>query len=416
MDARDEAEPFDPVLLTVGGVQLLIDNLRADGWTVIGPTVHEGAVTNAEITSVSDLPVGIADEQGPGHYRLRSRGDGSLFGFAAAASSPKRLFFPPRERVRGSREGRPGRPTTEPAQGSTADPPGTSESDVEESPALALFGIRSCDLCALRIQDDVLMHRAAVDVRYARRRARTFVVAVSCTAPGRTCFCTGLGTGPDPREGFDIRLTELLAPGHRFLAVAGSSRGAALLARCQARPAGEADIAAAEAALGAAAARIRKVAADGLGEALYAAAEHPHWEEIAARCLACAGCTLVCPTCFCTTIEDTIGLDGADAERWRVWDSCFTAGFSYVHTGSVRASAAARYRQWVTHKFAAWWDQFGGLGCVGCGRCTTWCPAGIDLIAEVSAIAGSGYVDTGRAAEAGSRDGVGESAGTGGPR
>jgi hypothetical protein len=94
---------------------------------------------------------------------------------------------------------------------------------------------------------------------------------------------------------------------------------------------------------------------------------------------------LVCPTCFCSTVEDTTDLSGEVATRTRVWDSCFTLGHSYIHGGSVRPTTATRYRQWLTHKLDTWWDQFGTSGCVGCGRCTTWCPAEIDLLAEVPA-------------------------------
>jgi ferredoxin len=97
----------------------------------------------------------------------------------------------------------------------------------------------------------------------------------------------------------------------------------------------------------------------------------------------------VCPTCFCTTVEDGSSVAGRDAQRWRKWDSCFTENFSYIHGGSVRLSVKARYRQWLTHKLAYWIDQFGALGCVGCGRCITWCPGQIDITEEVAAIRGA---------------------------
>jgi formate hydrogenlyase subunit 6/NADH:ubiquinone oxidoreductase subunit I len=124
----------------------------------------------------------------------------------------------------------------------------------------------------------------------------------------------------------------------------------------------------------------------GIKDLLYRNAEHPRWDEVATRCLSCANCTMVCPTCFCTTVEDVTDLTGEHAERWRKWDSCFTMDFSYIHGGSVRPSVKARYRQWLTHKLASWIDQFGVSGCVGCGRCITWCPAGIDITEEVRAI------------------------------
>lgn len=379
MDARS-----NPVILTVEGLDALIGRLRDRGWTVMGPTVRDGVVTHAEITSVADLPAGTGDEQAPGRYRLRPRDDGALFGYTVPAVSWKGLLFPPRELILARGEG-PGDPTGP----DSADPTGPDPAP----PPYALFGVRSCDLHALRMHDRVLLGRQAVDVRYERRRAGAFVVAVSCTEPGGTCFCAGLGTGPAPADGddgYDVRLTELSGAdghGHRFVAVAGTAGGDDVLRGLPTTPAGADDLAAEQDAVRAATGAIgRRLDTAGLREALYAAAEHPHWTDVAARCLACANCTLVCPTCFCTSVEDAGDLTGSRTARHRVWDSCFTADFSYLHGGSVRESVAARYRQWVTHKLAAWQDQFGGIGCVGCGRCTTWCPAGIDLLAEVAAV------------------------------
>jgi formate hydrogenlyase subunit 6/NADH:ubiquinone oxidoreductase subunit I len=123
--------------------------------------------------------------------------------------------------------------------------------------------------------------------------------------------------------------------------------------------------------------------------------EHPAWDEVAERCLACTNCTMVCPTCFCSTIEDATTLDGTEAVRTRHWDSCHTAAFSHVHGGSVRSSIKSRYRHWLTHKFAHWFDQFESSGCVGCGRCITWCPVGIDTVAQIEAVGPAGR-DTAR--------------------
>jgi len=130
----------------------------------------------------------------------------------------------------------------------------------------------------------------------------------------------------------------------------------------------------------------RTLDTDGLKELLYANVESPHWEDVASRCLACTNCTMVCPTCFCTTVNDVSDLTGDIAERHRVWDSCFDADFSYIHGGTVRDSTKSRYRQWMTHKLGSWIDQFGTSGCVGCGRCVTWCPAAIDITAEAAAL------------------------------
>ena len=136
----------------------------------------------------------------------------------------------------------------------------------------------------------------------------------------------------------------------------------------------------------AAARQTRRIDRKSVHDVVRMSAESPRWEDIANRCLACTNCTMVCPTCFCTTISDTSDLAGENAERHRVWDSCFSADFSYVHGGPTRESTKARYRQWITHKLSSWEEQFGMLGCVGCGRCITWCPAGIDITEEAAAL------------------------------
>jgi ferredoxin len=152
-------------------------------------------------------------------------------------------------------------------------------------------------------------------------------------------------------------------------------------------PADDADLAAAHEVVAETARQMgRTVNTSGLQKRLYANYEHPQWDDVAERCLTCGNCTTVCPTCFCVTVEDVTDLHGTQAERWQRWDSCFTIDFSYIYGGSVRDSARARYRQWLMHKFATWPDQFGTSGCVGCGRCITWCPVGIDITAELRAI------------------------------
>jgi sulfhydrogenase subunit beta (sulfur reductase) len=130
----------------------------------------------------------------------------------------------------------------------------------------------------------------------------------------------------------------------------------------------------------------RRLDTDGIRDLLRETLEHPRWDEVAGRCLTCGNCTLVCPTCFCTAVEDGNDLTGERAERSRVWDSCFSIDYSYIHGGSIRQSPKGRYRQWLTHKLGTWHDQFGSSGCVGCGRCITWCPVGIDITEEVAAI------------------------------
>ena len=365
-------------LADLAGLQRLIDVLGRRGYTVLGPTVRNGAIVNAPVRQVADLPVGWGDDQDAAHYRLRRREDDKVFGFASGAQSAKPVFFPTEEVLwRGRR---------------TANGFDTEVPDRAHAGPYALLGVRSCDLRAVGIHDTILRDRAFTDEAYTTRREGAFVVAVTCGDPGGTCFCTSMGTGPRPREGhgapFDLALTELLDEGgHRFLVEVGSDRGAEVVDEIGAAPAGAVDVAMADRVAERAAGRMgRTLDTADLKDLLSASADSPVWADVAQRCLACGNCTAVCPTCFCTTVADVSVLSGDHAERTRVWDSCFNADFSYIHGGVVRESTSSRYRQWMTHKLGSWHDQFGMSGCVGCGRCVTWCPAAIDITEEAAAL------------------------------
>ncbi|MGL6278998.1 MAG: 4Fe-4S dicluster domain-containing protein, partial [Gaiella sp.] len=254
--------------------------------------------------------------------------------------------------------------------------------------------VRSCDLHAIAIQDRVFLGGRYPERDYGARREGAFLVAVDCAVPGGTCFCTSMGTGPRVGEGADLVLTELPGESPTFVARSGSARGAALLADLPGRDAEDVDLEASAAVTEAASTQMgRTLDAGDLHDLLLRNLDHPRYAEVADRCLTCANCTLACPTCFCSSVDDVTTLDGA-AESWRSWDSCFSVDYSYIHGGSVRRAPRARYRQWLTHKFATWIDQFGTSGCVGCGRCITWCPVGIDVTEELAAIrAADGEVD-----------------------
>jgi len=352
----------------------LLQAMRAEGYVVLGPVVRDGAIVNDRVERASDLPAGWTDVQAPGRYRLERRADEALFGYAVGPTSWKRDLHPPDLRLWSASR------TTTGFEVDGGPPPPERK---------ALLGVRACELAAIAVQDRVLLEGSMPDPIYRARREATLIVAVQCGTASAACFCTSMGTGPGASRGFDLSLTELLEPTHRFLVEVGSPRGAAVVARLGTRtPAPEADQAAAAAVVERTAASItRRLDAPSLvPAALRAAYEHPRWDDVAQRCLTCANCTMVCPTCFCTQVTDTTDLTGDHAERWRRWDSCFTLDFSHVHGGSVRTSARSRYRQWLTHKLSTWHDQFGSSGCVGCGRCITWCPVGIDLTEEVRAL------------------------------
>jgi sulfhydrogenase subunit beta (sulfur reductase) len=360
-------------VLPANGLQALIATLVQRGYTVLGPREQNGAIVYGEVASTQDLPTGWKDRQEAGRYRLEPREDGAFFGFAVGPQSWKSFLHPPAQTLWTAHKSPDGF-TIEPAQ--------------PQVRKLAFLGARPCELEAIAIQDRVFCDGPYRDEAYAVRRANTFIAAVNCSRAGGNCFCVSTQTGPKAETGFDLCLTELLdGKQHRFLAEAASEAGAALLAELPQEAVTAAHTAAAEAVISNTAAQMgRSLDMDGLKELLQANLNHPRWEEIAARCLSCGNCTMVCPTCFCTTVEDHTSLDGNTAGRVKKWDSCFTRDFTYVHGGAVRTSAAARYRQWMTHKFANWVDQFGTPGCTGCGRCITWCPAGIDITEEAASI------------------------------
>jgi ferredoxin len=363
----------DTAVVEHQNLEQLIQALARRGYEVVGPTVREGAIVYERLHSAQDLPAGWTDEQDGGTYRLKERTDQALFGYAVGPHSWKKFLHPPVLRLwQAEREQKgfviaPERPAT---------------------PKYAFLGVRACELQAIHVQDKVFLEGPYVDPNYKSRRENCFLVAVNCGQAGGTCFCVSMNTGPKAASGYDLALTEVLEEGrHRFVVEIGSERGAEVLAEIPHEPAGEADLKAAERIVEETARHMgRSMDTVGIKELLYRNYEHSRWDTVAGRCLSCANCTMVCPTCFCSTVEDVTDLTGERAERWRKWDSCFTMDFSYIHGGSIRGTVKSRYRQWMTHKLATWFDQFGSSGCVGCGRCITWCPVAIDITEEVRTI------------------------------
>jgi len=349
--------------------------LRRRGYELVGPTIRGQAIVYDEIESCADLPVGWTDEQDGGHYRLRRRDDEALFGYNVGPHSWKRYQLPPEVRLWRARRGEGGAMTE-------------LVEEPRAAPRYAFVGARSCELHAMGVLDRVLLGGDHPDPGDRARREGCFIVAVQCTQAGGTCFCQSMGTGPTVDSGYDIALTEVLdGASHYFVLDVGSELGAEVLGELPHAPAGPHEQEAASAGHERAASQMgRELDVADIRDLLYRNYENPRWEEVAERCLSCGNCTMVCPTCFCTTVEDVTDLAGETVERHQRWDSCFTIDYSHIHGGAVRGSTRSRYRQWMTHKLATWIDQFGSSGCVGCGRCITWCPVGIDITEEARAI------------------------------
>jgi len=335
-------------------------------YQVIGPTVTDGVVRYGPIHGLADLPTGWTDEQSGGRYRLTPRDDESLFGYVNGPDSAKTYLFPSSAETWSYRDG---------------------EFSVsgDDSEPIAIVGLRACDLAAISVQDEVLLNGPYADSHYEGRRQDFFIVAVNCTTYAANCFCTSMGTGPRVTSLFDLAITEVIDDGgHRFVVEVGSDQGGDLLHRLAPPDASETDIQRANALVDEVASSIfKRLDTNDISAFLANQSESPRWQAIAERCLACTNCTAVCPTCFCTTPVDTTDFAGT-ASRERVWDSCFSLEYSFMGGQPVRESGASRYRQWMTHKLGTWIDQFGSSGCVGCGRCITWCPVGIDITEEIT--------------------------------
>ncbi len=364
-------------------LEQLFVTLRRKGFILVGPTVKDGAIILDEIFSSENLPKGWTDIQSPASYRLERRSDDALFGYVVGPQSWKNFLYPPRLKLFSAKKN--GKSFT--VETNHKAPP----------PKYAFIGVRPCELSALKIHDEVFYDGKFADAFYSDARKQTFIVAVNCTEPGGNCFCASMNTGPraiPPCGTFDISLTEMIDVGtHHFILEVGSEAGEKIVNEAEHRDATPQEIERMVETMASAATSMGKsLDTKNIAQLLNDNVEHPEWDDVGKRCMACANCTMVCPTCFCSTVEDVTDLTGEHAERWRRWDSCFTSDFTKVAGGNMRMSTRTRYRQWMMHKLGYWHEQFGTSGCVGCGRCITWCPVGIDITQEAKVIRESSVV------------------------
>ncbi len=365
---RDHVSEDRTGYLPRAGLDALIDALQDAGYRVIGPQVRDGAIVFDDLAAAKELPVGWDDRQTPGSYRLEPRADGRCFAWANGPQALKPLLFAPREVLwRAVRD----------ASGLRF------ESAAAVAEKTAVIGVRSCDVAGLSLQDKHFLHKVK-DPWYRARREALLLVAVDCAHPAQTCFCASTGDGPAVTGGADLALSEL---NEGFLVRAYTDAGRAIR---DALPLEEASAEQTERVNGelaaAAQTQTRRMPGRNLRDSLFANPDHPRWNDVAARCLSCGNCVSVCPTCFCHAEREQPSLDGSATEHLRQWDTCYSAEHSYLHGFLIRPDTRSRYRQWLTHKLAGWHDQYGRSGCVGCGRCISWCPVGIDITEEAAAL------------------------------
>lgn len=356
--------------IKLNDLENLFSYFQSQDFLNIGPYLKDGAIMCGELNSFSEFPQGYYEELDRGQYRLIQKSDNSLFQYTLGPQSFKQFILPQRTKLWS-------------ADISNGDL--KIEENKTQKKKKVFWGIRSCDLQSIATLDRIFLRGDYKNPVFENSRKDIFTVAVNCTQPSKNCFCTAMDTGPGLKKGYDLGLTEIrTAKEHYFICQAGSSNGREICNHLEFEIGTNKDIQIAKQIIDVAARSMlndfdKKKARNILKEKI----EHDHWLDVEKRCLDCANCTLVCPTCFCTKTEDITDLDGSHTERWLKWDSCFNGDFSYIHGGAIRKSIKSRYRQWISHKLSTWYDQFDMSGCVGCGRCITWCPVGIDLREEV---------------------------------
>lgn len=252
-----------------------------------------------------------------------------------------------------------------------------------EEERIVIFGLHPCDIYALEFLDRIYINETP-DKYYINRRENAFIIGVSCH-PDEHCFCKSTGTSY-ATDGFDLFLHEL-SDGY-FVRI-GSEKGYEIMKASnnlyrdvEARDVEEFKLNERK--------RLDEFKLEldvlGLQDMLDLAYDSPVWKETADTCFGCGACNLVCPTCRCYDVVDYVNLDVKTGERVRRWDSCMLRKHGLVAGGlNFRPTRVERLINRFNCKGSL---REGTLNCVGCGRCTVYCPADIDFVEIMKKVRG----------------------------
>ncbi len=234
-----------------------------------------------------------------------------------------------------------------------------------------LFGIRPCDGHGIAVLDALFLEKEPPDLYYRHHRERTVLVGMACPTMWEGCFCTSMGGGPTDSTYLDVLIQ---ATESGYLVQPVTPKGVAILEGLPVEDSQEQPLPVEEYN------QPVPVTAPEKWRDLF---EDKLWMRYGERCLSCRICTYVCPTCRCFDVTDRVvdvqpGL--TRIERIRVWDACTSPNYRRVAGGhNPRPTKTDRLRNRFFCKFCYYPEDFGPLGCVGCGRCVVSCPVDIDI-------------------------------------
>ena len=243
----------------------------------------------------------------------------------------------------------------------------------KEGKKRVILGVHPYDIMAIKHLDTYFLAQPTDDA-YMKRRLNTLIIGVNVQKVAPKAFFGNMNTG-SVETGYDLMLTDL---GDKIAIEVGTKDGMGLIWRFKdiRDPTPEEAKAQRDAVKKACAKGKRKLKAkpEEWHDLLVKNYESKIWKSQGEKCLGCASCTLVCPTCFCYDVNDEVNTDMRTGKRTRTWDGCLLRNFTLIGSSEVfRKDVAERYRHRFERKGKYIPDRFGFIACVGCGRCATQC-------------------------------------------